>query len=327
MKAAIIGAGAIGGWMAGALADAGWEVSLLARGATLANLKAHGLRVRRGTDERIYKLPASDRPEDLPRPDYLVIAVKGQSIPEIAPAVAALCGKDTHVVPAVNGIPWWFFQVPGVALSGTRLETVDPGGLVSRDIDVARVIGCVVHVSAWTPEPGLAAVNHADRLIFGEPDGRTTERCAAFAAAFEGGEVKPVVSTRIRRDTWSKLWGNMSMNPLSVLTRSGTAAMAADPDVRGLIVAMMGEMQRLGTKIGLPLSMTPEDRMAVTRKLGDFKTSMLYDAEAGRPLEIGPLIGAVAEVAEKLGEPVPFIRAVLGLVRLYASSRAAGIGT
>lgn len=326
MKAAIAGAGAIGGWMAGLLADAGWEVSLLARGATLANLKKHGLRLRRGTDEKAYRLTASDKPQDLPRPDYIVVAVKGQSIPEIAPAVAALCGPGTHVVPAVNGIPWWFFQVPGVPLAGMRLETVDPGGLVSREIDVARVIGCVVHVSAWTPEPGLVAVNHADRLIFGEPDGHTSSRVTAFAAAFEGGEVKPVVSTRIRRDAWSKLWGNMSMNPLSVLTRSGTAAMAADEDVRGLIVAMMGEMQRLGTKIGLPLSMTPEDRMAVTRKLGNFKTSMLYDAEAGRPLEIGPLLGAVVEVADKLGEPVPFMRAVLGLVRLYASSRASGGG-
>lgn len=326
MKAAIAGAGAIGGWMAGSLAEAGWEVSLLARGATLANLKKHGLRLRCGADEKIYKLPASDKPEDLPRPDYVVVAVKGQSIPEIAPAVAALCGKETHVVPAVNGIPWWFFQVPGVPLAGTRLETVDPGGLVSREIDVARVIGCVVHVSAWTPEPGLIAVNRADRLIFGEPDGRTTSRSAAFAAAFEGSGVKAVVSPHIRRDVWSKLWGNTSMNPLSVLTRSGTAEMIADPDVRGLIAAMMGEMQRLGAKIGLPLSMTPEDRMAVTARLGSVKTSMLYDAEAGRPLEIGPLLGAVVEVADRLGEPVPFMRAVLGLVRLYASSQAAGGG-
>lgn len=324
MKTTIIGAGAIGGWMAGSLADAGWEVSLLARGATLANLKEYGLRVRRGADEKIYKLPASDKPEDLPRPDYVVIAVKGQSIPEIAPAVAALCGNKTHVVPAVNGIPWWFFQVPGVPLAGTRLETVDPGGVVSGTIDFARVIGSVVHVSAWTPEPGLVVLNHADKLIFGEPDGSASERCRMLAAAFAGSGAKMIASPHIRRDAWSKLWGNMSMNPLSVLTRSGTAAMAADPDVRGLIVAMMGEMQVLGTKIGLPLSMTPEDRMAVTRKLGDFKTSMLYDAEAGRPLEIGPLLGAVVEVADRLGEPVPFMRAVLGLVRLHASSLAAG---
>jgi len=320
MKAVIVGAGAIGGWMAGLLADVGWEVSLFARGATRAALQARGLRIRRGQNEKIYRLPASDDPAALGRPDYVIVAVKGQSVPAVAPAIARLCGPDTTVVPALNGIPWWFFAVPGVPQSGMRLETVDPGGAVSRAIDFAHVLGCVVHASAWTPEPGLVEVNKTDMLIFGEPDGGTSGRCAKLCAAFEKSEVRPVASERIRHDIWTKLWGNMSMNPLSVLARAETAAMLTDPDVRGLITRLMLEMQGLGDRIGLPIGMTPEDRMALTARLGSFKTSMLRDAEAGRPLEIDPLLGAVVEIAERLGEDVPFMRGVLGLLRLRAQA-------
>jgi 2-dehydropantoate 2-reductase len=323
MKAAIVGAGAIGGWMAGLLADAGWEVSLFARGTTLARLKAQGLCVRRGRNETTYRFAVSSNPEDLPRPGYVIVAVKGQSVPAVAPAVAALCGSETVVVPALNGVPWWFFQVPGVPLSGTRLESVDPDGAVSGAIAFARVLGCVVHASAWTPEPGVVEVNKTDSLIFGEPDGKTSARCAALCAAFEGSEVRPVASERIRHDIWTKLWGNMSMNPLSVLARAETATLLADPDVRGLIARLMLEMQGLGNRIGLPIGMTPEERMALTARLGSFKTSMLRDAEAGRPLEIDPLLGAVVEIADRLGEDVPFMRGVLGLLRLHAQAIAA----
>jgi 2-dehydropantoate 2-reductase len=314
MKATIIGAGAIGGWMAGLLSDAGWDVSLLARGATLATIRDQGLRLRRGEEEKRYRLAASDDPAALPKPDYAIVAVKGHNVPEIAPALSAMCGPDTAVVTALNGIPWWFFQVPGVPLSGLVLESVDPGGIVARAIPIACVIGCVVHASAWTPEPGIVELNKADMLVFGEPDGGRSARCVALCTAFQGCEAKAVESTQIRHDIWLKLWGNMSMNPLSVLAEAQTDAILDDPELRALVAAMMTEMQALGEKVGLPIEMAPEERMAVTRRLGSFKTSMLRDWEAGRPLEIAPLLGALVETASRVDAPMPFTRSVLDLI-------------
>jgi 2-dehydropantoate 2-reductase len=316
VKACIVGAGAIGGWIAGLLCDAGWDVSLLARGATLAAYRAQGLRVRRGGAEKIYRLAASDRAEDLLQPDYAIIAAKGQMIPDLAPAVATLLAPQTAVVPAINGIPWWFFQVPGIPLSGLALASVDPAGAVARTIPPERVIGCVVHASAWMGEPGVVDVQGEDRLVFGEPDGAPSPRCETLAQAFAGSSVAPVVSPNIRLAIWTKLWGNMSMNPLSVLTGASTGRMLGDPGVWTLVRTMMLEMQALGVRIGLALDMTPEDRMAMTRKLGDLKTSMLRDAEAGRGIEIEPILGALVEIADRLGEPAPNLRAVLGLVRV-----------
>ncbi|HEX4534127.1 MAG TPA: 2-dehydropantoate 2-reductase [Rhizomicrobium sp.] len=318
MKVVVIGAGAIGGWIAGLLADAKWDVSLLARGQTLSNIRERGLRVRRKDAERTYKLRASDDAGDLGNPDYVIVAVKGQSVPSLAPAIRSLLGPDTAVVPALNGVPWWFFQVPGVPLQDAVVQSVDPGGALSKAISPERVIGCVVHASAWTPEPGVVELNGEDKLLFGEPDGAQRERTVTLAAAFGSSSVKPVVSANIRLDIWTKLWGNMTMNPLSVLTGATTGRMLDNPDVRALIRAMMLEMQAIGTRIGLPLAMTPEDRMAITRKLGDFETSMLRDAEAGRDIETAPILGALVEIANGVEEPAPFIRAVAGLLKVRA---------
>ena len=321
MRACIVGAGAIGGWIAGLLCDAGWEVSLFARGATLAAYRAQGLRVRRGSAEKVYRLAASDRADELPQPDYAIIAAKGQTIPELAPAIAALLAPQTAVVPAINGIPWWFFQTPGVPLSGFALASVDPDGAVARAIPPERVIGCVVHTSAWMGAPGVVDVQGEDRLIFGEPDSARTPRCEALAQVFAGSTVAPVVSPNIRLAIWTKLWGNMSMNPLSALSGASTGRMLDDPGVWALVRTMMLEMQALGARIGLSLDMTPEDRMAMTRKLGDLKTSMLRDAEAGRSIEIEPILGALVEIADRLDEPVSNLRAVLGLVRVREAAR------
>lgn len=321
MKACIVGAGAIGGWIAGLLADAGWEVSLFARGATLAAYRAQGLRVRRGGAEKVYRLVASDRADELPQPDYVIVSVKGQTIPELAPAIATLLAPETSVVPAINGVPWWFFQVREVPLSGLALASVDPTGAVARAISPERVIGCVVHASAWMGESGVVEVQGEDRLIFGEPDGDLSPRCETLAHAFANSSVSPVVSPNIRLAIWTKLWGNMSMNPLSVLTGATTGRMLDDPGVRALVRTMMLEMQALGTRIGLALDMTPEGRMEITRKLGDFKTSMLRDAEAGRSIEIEPILGALVEVADHLDEPTPNLRAILGLVRVREAAR------
>jgi 2-dehydropantoate 2-reductase len=316
MKVCIVGAGAVGGWIAGMLADAGADVSLLARGATLAALKASGLRVRRKGAQSAYRLKVESDAAKLGKPDVVIVAVKGQGIPALAPAIATLLAPDTIVVPAVNGIPWWFFQVADVPLAGVSLASVDPDGAVARAVSTQRVIGCVVHASAWTPEPGVVEVQGEDRLIVGEPDASDTPRCRALAAAFGRSTANIVVSDNIRRDIWTKLWGNMTMNPLSVLTGATTARILYDPDARGLVRAMMLEMQRLGTAIGIPIAMSPDERMDVTRRLGDIKTSMLRDFEAGREIEIGPILGALAEISDRVAEPAPYLHAVLGLLRL-----------
>jgi 2-dehydropantoate 2-reductase len=318
MKVCVIGAGAIGGWMAGLLAEAGNDVSLLARGETLTALKKNGLKVRRKKKEQVYRLRVSNDAVELGAQDAVIIAVKGQSVPAIAASAKALMGKDAIVIPAVNGIPWWFFQVPGVPQSGFALSSVDPAGETGKAIAPDRVIGCVVHASAWTPQPGVVEVNGEDKLIFGEPAGAKSSRVEAFAAAFGTPAVQIVVSDNIRRDIWLKLWGNMTMNPLSVLTGATTLQMLSDPDVCNLVRAMMIEMQEIGTKIGLPIPLTPEDRMAITRKLGDIKTSMLRDWEAHRELEIAPILGVLAEIADRVDMPAPFLHAVLGLLRLRA---------
>ncbi|HTQ14248.1 MAG TPA: 2-dehydropantoate 2-reductase [Rhizomicrobium sp.] len=323
MKFCIVGAGAIGGWMAAMLAEAGQDVSLYARGATLAALQAGGLRLRRGGDEHAYRLPASNDAAAFGAQDCVIVAVKGQAMPAVAPAVAQLCGPDTIVVPALNGIPWWFFRVPGVPMSGTPVAAVDPDGAVARVIASTRVVGCVVHASAWNPGPGVVEVQGEDRLIFGEPDGSASARLDALARAFGAPPVRIVKSDNIRRDIWTKLWGNMTMNPLSVLTGATTLRMLSDPGVRDLVRAMMLEMQRLGTRLGLPIAMTPDDRMEVTRRLGDIKTSMLRDWEAGREIELAPILGALAEIATAAGEPAPYLHAVLGLLRTRVATRKA----
>ncbi len=322
MKVVVAGIGAIGGWMAALLAESGADVSLLARGATLAGLNAKGLRIRRrGGEEKVFRLRAGDDPATLGKPDYIVIATKGHDIPALAPALAEMLGPDTALVPAINGIPWWFFQVPGVPLSGTALQSVDPGGAVARAIPARHVIGCVVHASAWSPEPGVVEVQGEDKLIFGEPDGAARARTGRFAAAIPKARIEAAMSENIRLNIWTKLWGNMTMNPLSVLTGATTDVMLADGDVRALIRAMMEEMKALGAQIGLPLSLSPDERMAITRRLGPIKTSMLRDWEAHRPLEVGPILGALVEIADRLKAPAPNLRAVLGLLRLRVAAR------
>ena len=321
MKVCVIGAGAIGGWMAGLLADAGNDVSLLARGETLAALKADGLKVRRKGKDRAYRLSVSNDPADLGEQDAVIVAVKGQNVLAVAADAKALLGKSGIVVPAVNGIPWWFFQMPGVPQSGFALSSVDPGGETARAIACERVVGCVVHASAWTPQPGVVEVNGEDKLIFGEPGGAPSPRVEAFAAAFGKPALPVVVSDTIRSDIWLKLWGNMTMNPLSVLTGATTLGMLSEPDVTALVREMMLEMKRIGAKIGLPIPLMPEDRMAITRKLGDIKTSMLRDWEAGRALEIDPILGVLSEIAKRVEEPAPFLHAVLGLLRLRAKNK------
>jgi 2-dehydropantoate 2-reductase len=323
-SAAIVGAGAIGGWMAALLHDAGWEVKLLARGATLQTLRADGLVYEAGGERRALRLQASDDAAALGPADYVVVTLKGQALPDVAPRLAPLVGPDTAIVSAMNGVPWWFLDRFGGPLAGRALDSVDPGGRLKALYPVERVIGAVVHASAVAEAPGVIRLVGADKLTFGEPDGASTPRLARLAAAFRTAGMKTLESGDIRLDIWAKLWGNMCMNPLSALTRATTGRMLDDPEVNRLCVEMMGEMAAVGSDLGLDLGMTPVERMAVTRKLGDFKTSMLRDAEAGRALEIDGLLGVLVEMADSLGRPVPFLRAVYGMTRVLSKAITGG---
>lgn len=319
MKVTVFGAGAIGGWLASALADAGVAVSLAARGATLDALREHGLRITRDGEQRSRRVAAAPAAALGPQ-DVVIIATKAQDVSAAAEDIAALLGPETSVVSALNGLPWWFTQrFPG-PLDGVALDAVDPGGAVARLIPAERTVGCVVHASVSRIGPGHIRIGKLDKLIFGEPSGAESERVRWLAATFARAGITTVVSPDIRMDTWAKLWGNMNMNPLSALTRATTARMLDDDEVRELCLRMMEEMAAAGAKIGLPFKLSAAERMAVTRKLGDFRTSMLQDLESGTPLEYQPQLGAVVEVARRTGTPAPFCEAVLGLVRQLSRS-------
>lgn len=314
---AIVGAGAIGAWIGDAFDRAGWRVSIVARGATLEALRQSGLRVEQGGLVRTCR-PRAGSPAELGIHDFVVLAVKAQFLPALATELSPLLGLHSVIISGTNGIPWWFFQDFAGPLANIRLESVDPSGSQQAAFPRDRTLGSVVHASVRVVAPGHAQVVAADRLILGAPDGTSTPPLEAVVQALRAGGINALVSGNIRRDVWTKLWGNMTMNPLSALTRRGTAKMLANADVRELCIRMMEEMQLCARQLQLAVSITAAERIGVTQRLGDFKTSMLADIEAGRPLEIDPQLGAVVEIASLLNIPTPFLRSVLGLTRLVS---------
>jgi 2-dehydropantoate 2-reductase len=314
---AIVGAGAIGAWLGDAFDRAGWAVSMLARGATLATLRASGLRVANDGETRASR-PQAGSAAELGVHDYVLLTVKAQLLPDLAPQLSPLIGGSTVVVSATNGIPWWFFHDFGGALANQCLKSVDPDRSQERAFPRGRIVGTVAHASVRVVSPANVQVVAADRFILGEPNGTITPRVQSLVTALREGGINAQASDCIRRDVWTKLWGNMTMNPLSALTRCGTASMLANADVRELCTHMMGEMQLCAQRLDLGIAMSAAERIAVTQRLGDFKTSMLADMEAGRALELGPQLGAVVEIAQMLDIPTPFLRSVLGLITLAA---------
>lgn len=320
MKICVVGAGAIGGFIGTRLALAGHDVGAFARGATLSALRAHGWRLREGAELRSAPARASDRASDLGAHDLVVIAVKGQALPDVAPHIQPLLGPHTLVLPAMNGVPWWFGRgVP--ALEGAPLASVDPGGAVSKAIPFEQVIGCVVHASTWTSEPGLVEHKMGRKLIVGEPAGGESARVNELGAVLERAGFEIERSSDVRRDIWYKLWGNMTMNPVSAITGATSDHVLADPLVLAFCSATMREASAVGAKIGCAIDQQPEDRHAITRKLGSFKPSMLQDVEAGRAIELDGIVAVVREIAQRLGQATPNIDALLGLTRLFARSR------
>lgn len=316
MKACIVGAGAIGGFVGIRLAAAGTPVAALARGETLEALRRHGWRLRSGDGDVQAPVHASDHAADLGVQDLVVIALKAHALPAVAASLTPLIGERTVVLPAMNGVPWWFMR--DVAGSGEApLESVDPGGVVSAAIPFERVLGCVVHASASRAEPGLVRVHQGRRLIVGEPRGGATERCDRVARLLEDAGFEVERSADVRHDIWYKLWGNMTMNPVSAVTGATADRILADPELSAFCAAAMREAAAVGERIGCPIAETPEDRQRVTAKLGAFKTSMLQDVEAGRAIELDAIVGAVAEIGRRVGVATPNVDAILGLTRLF----------
>jgi 2-dehydropantoate 2-reductase len=319
MKLAVVGLGAVGGLIAARLAGAGHEVSALARGETLARVGERGLIVDSAGKRSVARIAVSADAAALGPQELVVVAVKAPALAALAPQIAALLGPAGVVLPAMNGVPWWF--MPAASPAEPPLESVDPGGRLLATLPIARVLGCVVHLSASCPEPGLIRHGFGERLIVGEPGGGDSARvravCAALAEA--GFEAEP--STDVRREVWYKLWGNMTMNPVSALTGAESTAILDDPLVHAYMMRTMAEAAAIGARIGCPISQSGEERMGLARKLGSFKTSMLQDALAGRPIELDALVTAVHEIGERVGVPTPNIGALLGLTRLMARER------
>ena len=321
MKVCVVGAGAIGGWMGVKLALAGHAVSVLARGATLAAIQANGLQMVTGDETLRADVTASANVADLEPPDLLIIAVKAPGLRDAALSVKSLIGPNTIVLTAMNGVPWWFFDRADRPLNGTRFATIDATGDVNASIPAGNVIGCVVHAACSVDAPGVIRHKLGQRLIIGEPSGGLSARLAALHDALAAAGFEPETSDDIQRDVWFKLWGNMTMNPVSAITGATTDKILDDPLVREFCSNVMREAQDIGSKIGIPIVQTPDERHAVTRKLGAMKTSMLQDVEANKSIEIDALVAAVVEIGQKVDVATPYTDAMLGLTRLMARER------
>jgi 2-dehydropantoate 2-reductase len=320
MRTTVVGAGAIGGLLAAALARAGHDVSVLARGKTLAAIRANGIRIIDGESETRVAVKASDDAAVLGVQDCVVIALKAQALPDLAASLRPLVGADTTIVAAMNGLPWWFLDGVEGPLSGQSIDAVDPNGVVSAALPCAQSIGCVVHLSSSSDAPGVIRRGRGNRLIVGASRKSLAGRAQELASALAAGGFDATASDAIRTEIWAKLWGNMNMNPLSALTGSTADRLLDDPLTHALVLRMMEEAAAIGARLGLSTGMAPPERVAVTRKLGAFKTSMLQDMEAGRPLEIEPILGVFPELGRKLGVPTPYCDAVLGLLRQRAAN-------
>ncbi len=323
MKICVFGAGAIGGLMAAKLAAKGeHEVTVIARGPHLAAMQAKGLVLRSEGAETTVPVRAVASAEEAGVQDYVIVTLKAHSLPGAARQMQPLLGETTAIVSAVNGIPWWYFHQLAGPFQGRRVESVDPGGVVSALLAPSRCIGAIVYPAAEVPEPGVIEHTYGDRFTLGEPDGQRTPRIAALSEAMIAAGFKAPVRPKIRDELWIKLWGNMAFNPISALTAATLDVLIADDGQRGVARAMMLEGQAVAEKLGVRFAIDVDKRIAGGAEVGAHKTSMLQDLERGRPMEIDALLGSVVELAELVEVPVPTCRTVLALVR--ARGRAAG---
>lgn len=318
MRICIVGAGAIGGYLGVKLARAGAEVTLIARGAHLAAINEHGLAVEYGDGTREVARPALATPDmaAVGPQDLVIVGVKAQSLPALAAPMRALYGPDTAVLYAQNGIPWWYFHRHGGPFEGRRIEAVDPGGVISANTEIERVIGCVVYPAGAISRPGVIRHIEGNRFTIGEPDGSKSPRALALSQLMTSAGLKAPARPDIRNEIWLKLWGNLSFNPISALTRATVDRIIADPHTNPLVYNLMAEAQQVAEKLGVRFPVSIERRIKMAEDIGAHKTSMLQDIEAGRPTEIDALVGAVAELGRLTETPTPHLDTVYANVKL-----------
>ena len=318
MKICIYGAGAIGGYLGVELALAGLEVTLIARGPHLEAMRKNGLKLLIAGESKTVQIPCTDDPAQIGPQDYVILALKAHSVPPVVDQIASLMGSETAVVTAQNGVPWWYFYKLEGAWEGRRLESVDPGGRIWETLGPDRAIGCVVYPSCQIAEPGVIRHQQGNRFMLGEPDGARSERVQALSKALTAAGFKAPLRRRIRDDIWLKLWGNLSFNPVSVLTQATLEQMAGHAATRQVIRNMMQEAHQVGAELGVRFLVDIETRIGWAEDVGAHKTSMLQDLEKGRRMEIDALVSAVAEMGRLAGVATPTIDTVLALVRLRA---------
>jgi len=320
VRLAIFGAGAIGGFLGARLARAGVDVVLIARGPHLKAMQESGLRVIDREGDWTVRVDATDDFAAMRDAHAVFVTVKAHSLPPVAERLAANLGDETAVISAQNGIPWWYFQRYGGELEGIHLETVDPGGLVARAIDPRRVIGCIVYPSTSLVSPGVVRHVEGERFSLGELDGNQSPRCVELSQALVSAGLKAPVQTKIRSELWLKLLGNAVFNPLSALTRATLGDTAASPLVAEVVRASMEEVDAVARRLGIEIQLSIDQRIKGAARVGDHKTSMLQDLEAGRPMEIDALTGSVVELGDRLGIPVPHLRTLYAAVKLLQAT-------
>ncbi|MGB0556018.1 MAG: 2-dehydropantoate 2-reductase [Paracoccaceae bacterium] len=318
MKICVFGAGAIGGYMGVKLAQAGADVSLVARGPHLAAMQQNGLRLIEEGQEHKVSVSASDTPSDLGEQDYIIVTLKAHSVPPVVEKMRPLIGKNTTIVSGVNGVPWWYFHKIGGPLEGTRLHSVDPDDAQWNGFGPDNVLGCVVYPAAEVIEPGVIKHIEGNRFSLGEPDGSKSERAIALSQALSAAGLKAPVRPKLRDEIWVKLWGNLSFNPISALTHATLDVLCTDEGTRPIARAMMLEAQEIAEKLGVKFPIDVERRIDGGAAVGAHRTSMLQDLDQGRPMEIDALVASVQELGKITQTPTPIIDTVLGLVRLRA---------
>jgi len=323
MKFLIAGAGAIGAYIGACMARAGLDVTLFARGPHLRAMQEHGVQVKSGDGDFVARPKVASSLEEVGPVDVVFLGVKAHGLPLLAPQLRPVLGPDTCVVSTQNGIPWWYFHGFGGEWEGMRLERVDPGGVISSTIEAHRVVGSIVYFSTEITAPGVIQHIEGNRITLGEPDGTRSERSRRIAEALIASGLRCPVTTRIRHEIFVKVLGNASFNPVSALTRATLVQMARDPGVSNVIRNIMQEVEAVSLKLGMELPVSIDQRMAGAEKVGEHKTSMLQDLEAGRPMELEALVGAVVELGERVGLPMTYTRTVYSCTRLLAQPSSA----
>ena len=321
MKFLIAGAGAIGAYIGAHMARAGLDVTLFGRGPHLRAMQEHGVRVKTVEGDFEARPKVASKLEEVGQVDVVLLAVKAHSLPELAPQLRPVLGADTTVVSMQNGVPWWYFQGCGGPCEGIRLERVDPGGVISAAIEPRRVVGSIVYLSTEVEQPGVIRHTEGDRISLGEPEGTRSDRCRRIAETLIAAGLRCPVTTRIRHEIWVKILGNVAFNPVSVLTGATLVQMARDPEVSTLVRNIMREAEAVAGQLGLELPVSIEQRMAGAEKVGEHKTSMLQDLEAGRAMELEAVVGAVVELGERFNLPMVHIRTVYACAKLLSESR------